>query len=48
MTLAIGTILQNRCRIAQLLRQGGFGAVYRATDLNRITTVALKENLDSL
>ena len=47
MPLAIGQILQNRYRIEALLGQGGFGAVYRAFDLNINFHVAIKENLDA-
>ena len=45
MTLKTGHIVQNRYRIAKLVGQGGFGAVYRAWDLNVNQPVALKENL---
>jgi eukaryotic-like serine/threonine-protein kinase len=45
MPLVPGQILKNRYRIAKLLAQGGFGAVYRAWDLNLNNAVALKENL---
>lgn len=45
MTLTIGTVINNRYRIAKLIAQGGFGAVYRAWDLNLQSPVALKENL---
>jgi len=47
MLLAIGQILQNRYRVDALLGQGGFGAVYRALDLNLNVVVAIKENLDA-
>lgn len=47
MPLAIGQLLQNRYRIEALLGQGGFGAVYRALDLNINFRVAIKENLDA-
>ncbi len=42
-----GSLLQNRYRIERLLGQGGFGAVYQATDL-RLSgrLVAVKENFD--
>ncbi len=47
MTLATGTIVNTRYRIVKLLGQGGFGAVYKAWDLNLNRTCALKENLDT-
>jgi serine/threonine protein kinase len=34
MSLSPGQILNNRYRIVRLLGQGGFGAIYRAWDLN--------------
>jgi len=40
-------ILNNRYRIVKLLKQGGFGAVYRAWDLVSNSAVALKENLET-
>jgi serine/threonine protein kinase len=46
MPLTTGQILQNRYRIVKPIGQGGFGAVYRAWDLNLHTPCALKENLD--
>ncbi len=45
MTLKTGDIIQNRYRIVRLVGQGGFGAVYRAWDMNVSQPVALKENL---
>jgi serine/threonine protein kinase/ribosomal protein L40E len=42
--LARGTILQGRYRIEAVRGCGGFGAVYRATDLQTGQTVAIKEN----
>ncbi|HOU42689.1 MAG TPA: serine/threonine-protein kinase, partial [Promineifilum sp.] len=45
MTLKTGDVLQNRYRIVRLVGQGGFGAVYRAWDINVSQPVALKENL---
>jgi serine/threonine-protein kinase len=47
MPLAPGQVLQNRYRIARLLEQGGFGAVYRAWDVRLKTNCAIKENLDT-
>ena len=46
MTLNVGTVLNNRYRIAKLVGQGGFGAVYRAWDTSLSQPVALKENND--
>jgi serine/threonine-protein kinase len=45
MPLSTGQVLNERYRIVALLAQGGFGAVYRAWDLNLKNPVALKENL---
>lgn len=47
MPLTKGQILNNRYSILKLLGQGGFGAVYRAWDINMDRPVALKENLDT-
>ena len=47
MTLATGQILNTRYRIVKLLGQGGFGAVYRAWDMNLDGPVALKENFET-
>ncbi len=47
MPLEAGQILNNRYRIVKLLGQGGFGAVYRAWDLNLEKPCALKENLNT-
>ena len=44
MALVIGTILENRYRIEQLLGAGGMGAVYRAYDTRLQQAVAIKEN----
>jgi len=46
MPLETGQILNNRYRIVKLLGQGGFGAVYRAWDINLERPRALKENLE--
>jgi serine/threonine-protein kinase len=45
MPLNTGHVLNNRYRIVSLLGQGGFGAVYRAWDVNLNKPCALKENL---
>jgi eukaryotic-like serine/threonine-protein kinase len=47
MSLQPGQMLNNRYRIVKLLGQGGFGAVYRAWDINLNEGVALKESLDT-
>lgn len=47
MPLSTSSILNQRYRIVNLVGQGGFGAVYRAWDMNLKKTVALKENLDA-
>ena len=47
MSLIIGQVLNNRYHIAKLLGQGGFGAVYKAWDLNLNLPCAIKENLDT-
>jgi eukaryotic-like serine/threonine-protein kinase len=46
MPLSVGQILNNRYRIVRLLGQGGFGAVYRAWDMNLDVPCAVKENLE--
>jgi serine/threonine protein kinase len=43
-TLTVGSVLENRYRIEQLLGQGGMGAVYRAYDTRLQQSVAIKEN----
>jgi formylglycine-generating enzyme required for sulfatase activity len=47
MPLIQGQVLNNRYRIVKLLRQGGFGAVYRAWDTNLGGPCAVKENFDT-
>jgi len=47
MPLSVGHVLNNRYRIVNLLGQGGFGAVYKAWDLNLERPCAVKENLDT-
>ena len=47
MPLTIGEVLQNRYRIVTKLGEGGFGAVYRAWDVNLDRPRAIKENLDT-
>lgn len=47
MALVQGQVLNNRYRIVKLLGQGGFGAVYRAWDMNLNGPCALKENFDT-
>ena len=44
--LATGILLNRRYRIVHLLGQGGFGAVYRAWELNLNRPCAVKENTD--
>ena len=44
MILAVGTILENRYRIDQLMGYGGMGALYRAYDTHLRRVVAIKEN----
>lgn len=47
MPLSQGQVLKERYRIVKLLGQGGFGAVYRAWDMNLSRPCAVKENLDA-
>jgi formylglycine-generating enzyme required for sulfatase activity/serine/threonine protein kinase len=47
MALKPGELLHQRYRIAGLLEQGGFGAVYRAWDISLGHPCAVKENLDA-
>jgi serine/threonine protein kinase len=46
MPLTTGFVLVNRYRVVSLLGQGGFGAVYRAWDINLNRPCAVKENLE--
>jgi len=46
MALQTGQVLNNRYRIVKLLGKGGFGAVYRAWDINFELPCALKENTE--
>jgi eukaryotic-like serine/threonine-protein kinase len=47
MTMQTGQVIAERYRIVKQLGQGGFGAVYRAWDLNLKRPCAVKENLDT-
>jgi parallel beta-helix repeat protein len=47
MSLNTGHIVNNRYRIVKRLGEGGFGAVYKAWDLNLNSPCALKENLET-
>jgi len=47
MSLETGQLLNNRYRIVKILGQGGFGAVYRAWDVNLKGPCAIKENFDA-
>ncbi|MBN1147548.1 MAG: serine/threonine protein kinase [Anaerolineales bacterium] len=41
-----GDVINNRYRVVALLNKGGFGAIYRAWDLNLAAPCALKHNID--
>jgi serine/threonine-protein kinase len=45
--LNTGQILNNRYRIVRKIAEGGFGAIYRAWDLNLNVGCALKENIET-
>ena len=45
MALEIGTLLNNRYKIIEIIAQGGMGAIYRAVDESLGVDVAVKENL---
>jgi serine/threonine-protein kinase len=45
--LSTGQILNNRYRIVRKIAEGGFGAIYRAWDLNLGIGCALKENIET-
>lgn len=47
MALNTGQILHSRYRIVKRLGEGGFGAVYRAWDINLNGPCAIKENFDA-
>jgi branched-chain amino acid transport system substrate-binding protein len=47
MPLETGILLNKRYRIVKMLGQGGFGAVYRAWDVNLSGPCAIKENLET-
>ena len=46
MPLSTGQLLNNRYRIAKLIGQGGFGAVYRAWDTTLNQPCAVNEHLN--
>ena len=47
MALSPGQLINDRYRVVRPLCKGGFGAVYRAWDLNLNGPCALKENFDT-
>mgnify|MGYP003383162060 CR=1 FL=1 len=47
MTLAIGSVLNNRYRIDQVTGVGGMGAIYRVWDQSLQIPLALKENSET-
>lgn len=47
MSMQPGEILENRYRVANLLGEGGFGAVYQAWDMRLNRPCAIKENQDA-
>jgi formylglycine-generating enzyme required for sulfatase activity/predicted Ser/Thr protein kinase len=47
MTINPGQVLNGRYRVVKMLGQGGFGAVFRAWDMNLERPCALKLNLDT-
>jgi eukaryotic-like serine/threonine-protein kinase len=47
MALQVSQVINQRYRIVKLLATGGFGAIYRAWDLQNNLPCALKENLDN-
>ena len=47
MNFSTGQIINNRYRIVKMIAKGGFGAVYRAWDLNLNSPCAVKQNFDT-
>ena len=45
MTLEVGSLLNNRYRIKEIIAKGGMGSIYRALDESLSIEVAVKENL---
>ena len=45
MTLEVGSLLNKRYRIKEIIAKGGMGSIYRATDESLAIDVAVKENL---